>query len=393
VLRCNHTFYDNTGAFPVTSRRGNKYVMVSIRSNIHVVPMPSKTGGTQAKTHAAVNDFWTRHGLKPVLARFDNETSKELEEYYHASGIPIQYFPPSNHHANVAEKAIQTFKTHFIATIATCDPEFTIVDGDLLLDQAELTLNLLRFSTVEPTKSAWEHVHGPYDFDAHPFAPAGCKVVMHERSEVRGTWAQHGVVGFYIGPASNHYRSFHAWIPQTHKQRVSDTVAWFPHNFTMPGSSVLEHVEATSRDLEQSILALSTAPGLQQIQQPLGLLATQLTANLRALTDLYQSAVTPATEAPQAIAYHGPYDPNGPMQSPARAPPEPEPPTHDAYEPPDAEARPQHATEAQPNPPAWARSQQQRVAEPPQQQRVQNSPQQMRVPETSPQQRVRTPPH
>ncbi|KAJ1398010.1 hypothetical protein B484DRAFT_339767, partial [Ochromonadaceae sp. CCMP2298] len=232
-----------------------RYVLISTRRGyIHAVPLTSKTGLQQTRAHAETHEFWTRKGLKPTLARFDNESSKELEDFYAQAGIPIQFFPPSDHRANRAERAIQSFKNHFVATLATCDPKFPLLDWDLLLPQAELTVNLLRASTADPTVSAWEHVHGhPYDYDAHPFVHAGCKVVVHESPDTRGSWAAHGHVGFYIGPAAGHYRCFRAWMPHTHHVRISGTIAWFPKDLVIPGNSVMEHFTAAASDLISSI--------------------------------------------------------------------------------------------------------------------------------------------
>ena len=55
----------------------------------------------------------------------------------------FQLVPPHTHRANAAERAIQTFKNHFKAGIASLDPDFPITEWDRLLEQAFLTLNLL----------------------------------------------------------------------------------------------------------------------------------------------------------------------------------------------------------------------------------------------------------
>jgi hypothetical protein len=44
-----------------------------------------------------------------------------------------------------------------------------------LKPQAELTLNLMRGSRLNPAISAWAHVHGPFDFNATPIAPQALK--------------------------------------------------------------------------------------------------------------------------------------------------------------------------------------------------------------------------
>ena len=67
--------------------------------------------------------------------------------------IAYQLVPPHNHQANTAERAIQTFESHFKVILATCDPEFPLTQWDLLVPQANLTLNLLRSARNNPTLS------------------------------------------------------------------------------------------------------------------------------------------------------------------------------------------------------------------------------------------------
>jgi hypothetical protein len=50
---------------------------------------------------------------------------------------------PHNHQVNVAERAIQTFKDHFISALATADSEFPLQLWDKLTSQVKTTLNLM----------------------------------------------------------------------------------------------------------------------------------------------------------------------------------------------------------------------------------------------------------
>ena len=69
---------------------------------------------------------------------------------------------------------------------------------------AQLTLNHFRASRRQPTLSAHTAALGTYNFDAHPLAPPGTKVLVHETSEQRGTFDFHGTESWYIGPACDH---------------------------------------------------------------------------------------------------------------------------------------------------------------------------------------------
>ena len=76
----------------------------------------------------------------------DNEASADLKKGLKKYGLAYQLVPPHIHRRNAAERAIRTFKNHFLACLATCDPAFPVAEWDRLLFQAELTLNLLRVS-------------------------------------------------------------------------------------------------------------------------------------------------------------------------------------------------------------------------------------------------------
>jgi hypothetical protein len=84
-------------------------------------------------------------GLSVDLQILDNEASVEYKEAITFSGMQkFQLVPPDMHPPNQAERAICTFKDHFLANLAGVDSAFPPYLWDLLLPQAKLTLNLLR---------------------------------------------------------------------------------------------------------------------------------------------------------------------------------------------------------------------------------------------------------
>jgi hypothetical protein len=72
-------------------------------------------------------------------------------------------FPPGIHRRNAAERAIRTFKNHFIAGLCSVDQHYPLHLWDKLLPQAELTLNLLRGSRLNPTVSTHAQMHGAFE--------------------------------------------------------------------------------------------------------------------------------------------------------------------------------------------------------------------------------------
>ena len=136
----------------------------------------------------------------------DNECSAELKHAFKANKLEYQLAPPHQHRRNAAERAIQTFKAHFIAGLTSVDPHFPITEWDRLLQQAEITLNLLRNSRLTRNLSAYAAIAGFYNFQATPMAPPGTKTLVHEKPDQRALWDPHAAEGWYIGPAVEHYR-------------------------------------------------------------------------------------------------------------------------------------------------------------------------------------------
>jgi len=83
----------------------------------------------------------------------------------------------------------------------------------------------------QPRLLAWSQVHGTFDFNRTPLAPPGTRVLVHEKPSLRGTWSPHAVDGWYLGPATLHYRCYRVWILETTSERIADTVVWFRQTF------------------------------------------------------------------------------------------------------------------------------------------------------------------
>ena len=67
--------------------------------------------------------------------------------------------------------------------LTSVDPSFPITQWDRLLQQAELTLNLLRKCRVNPNLSAYAYIFGNFDFNKTPLAPPGTKVAVYVKPE------------------------------------------------------------------------------------------------------------------------------------------------------------------------------------------------------------------
>jgi hypothetical protein len=157
------------------------------------------------------------------------------------------------HRRNATERAIRTFKEHFVTGISSVDPTFPLHLWDRLLPQAEITLNLLQTSRLHPQLSAAAHFHGLVDYNKTAFAPPGCKIIAHKKPGKRRTWASHGQHGYSLGPAMHHYRCQNVYISATASERIVDTLEFFPHNYQMPQLSSTDRLIMAAKDMTDAL--------------------------------------------------------------------------------------------------------------------------------------------
>jgi hypothetical protein len=210
--------------------------------------MKSRSASEWVKAYDHIHQELTVKGFKPKLQTLDNEVSAALKNFFTANDVDYQLVPPHCHRRNAAERAIRTFKEHFVAGISSIDPTFPLHLWDRLLPQAEITLNLLWTSRLHPQLSAAAHFHGLVDYNKTDFAPPGCKVIAHEKPGKTRTWAPHGQHGYSLGPAMHHYRCQNVYISTTTSERIVDTLEFFPHNNQMPQLSSTDRLIMAAND-------------------------------------------------------------------------------------------------------------------------------------------------
>ena len=139
-----------------------------------------------------------------------DETDKE--------GIDYQLTPAGAHQRNVAKKAV-----------CTMDPDFPLDLWDKLKPQAEITLNLLRPSCINPNLSAYSQLHGHIDYNRMSMAPPGLKILTHIQPKNRSTWNVQAKNSFYIGLAMKHYWCQCIWLTKTQAEQIAQTIKWLLH--------------------------------------------------------------------------------------------------------------------------------------------------------------------
>ena len=203
--------------------------------------------------------------VRPTTHLIDNEASTELKAEI-KKNCTLQLVPPDNHKRNLAERAIQTFKCHFKSVLAGVDNSFPMRLWDKLLPQTVLTLNLLRQSNVAPTVSAYQYVHGAFDYNRMALAPLGCAVQLYKSNARRGTWAEHATDGWYIGISTEHYRCHRIYVKHTRSEQISDTVFFKHKHITQPTVTPADTIVKALNDLTHALKGRRNVRGATEIE-------------------------------------------------------------------------------------------------------------------------------
>ena len=252
----NIVYTDQTGRLPHPSSSGNNYILIAYdydSNSILLRPYKNKTAAVLTATIAKVHDTLAQGGCRPLYHRLDNECPQEVKDYFNQRKVKYQLAPPNDHRTNAAERAIRTAKNHLAAGWWSMDDNFPMYLWDKTIIQAELTLNLLRGSRCNPKLSAWEQLHGRYDFNSTPIAAPGIKVLAHEKAEKRASWSTHAFVAWYVGPALEHYRCYTVWATKTRQDRIVNQLMWFPPK-PFPTLTSEDLLRATLEDLKEILL-------------------------------------------------------------------------------------------------------------------------------------------
>ena len=261
----NTMFSDQTGEFPFISSRGNKFIMLvhHVDSNsTWVEPLKNQLEGTLIAARTKILERMRLQGIVPKHQILDNQCSARMKLAMDStvlldgsiSKMTYELVPPDEHRRNIAEKAIQTFKDHFIGVLSGCAKTMPMHLWCQLLPQVERQLLLLRQSRVNPGMSAYAHVYqGQHDYNKHPFVPIGMEAMVHEKPHKRRTFAQHCKKGYVLGTSFEHYRCQTIWMVDSHNRRTSGAV-WFKHKYlTHPSVTPADRITAAIGGLAKTL--------------------------------------------------------------------------------------------------------------------------------------------
>ena len=90
------------------------------------------------------------------------------------------------------ERAIQTFKNHFIVGLLRVDKDLHIQLWYILIQQETIILNLLRQSRNYSHLSDYTHIFGELYYNYTLLAPPGKRIVVHNSPNFIESCAPHG---------------------------------------------------------------------------------------------------------------------------------------------------------------------------------------------------------
>jgi hypothetical protein len=101
--------------------------------------------------------------------------------------------------------------------------------------------------------STYAQLNGYYDFNSTPMVPPGTRIIVHEKPDQGASWDPHGIDGYYLGPALDHYRFYQFHITKSKGARIVDTVEFFPSKTPMPQTSSKDMATIAALELSNAL--------------------------------------------------------------------------------------------------------------------------------------------
>jgi hypothetical protein len=90
-------------------------------NTILATPVPGLDSSSILEAYKTNIEYLKEKGYKPKLKVLDNQATKVIKAYLTPQQVSLQLVKLHNHHVNATERAIQTFKNHYIGALGTTD--------------------------------------------------------------------------------------------------------------------------------------------------------------------------------------------------------------------------------------------------------------------------------
>eukprot|EP00804_Cyclotella_cryptica_P022388 CCRYP_021035-RA/>CCRYP_021035-RA protein AED:0.38 eAED:0.38 QI:0/0/0/1/0/0.25/4/0/584 len=156
------------------------------------------------------------------------------------------------HHTIPAERAIRTWKNHFVAIRAGTPSTYRLSNWCKDLEQTDITLNMMQPCTQNPKLSAHKAMEGMFSFDATPMAPISTECMVHVKPSCQQTWGYHAFKAWYFAPALNHYCCIRV-VTNTGAMQTTDTFTFLHHPIPVPTITAADCIIRATKRLKQAI--------------------------------------------------------------------------------------------------------------------------------------------
>ena len=120
-------------------------------------------------------------GIIPTKQLLDNEALATYKAAISESNITYQLVPPNEHRRNIAEKAIQTWKDHFVAVLSSTADNFPLHLWCQIITRMERQLNLLTQYHALTHISTYAQLYGHHDYNSVTFVPLVIEALTHDK--------------------------------------------------------------------------------------------------------------------------------------------------------------------------------------------------------------------
>ena len=87
-------------------------------------PIKNRTATEILRAYTKLVTYLRNRGLRPQVYWLNNEASNLLNTFNHDNNIEFQLVPPHMHCHSAAERAIRTWKDHFVVSLCSTDSQF-----------------------------------------------------------------------------------------------------------------------------------------------------------------------------------------------------------------------------------------------------------------------------
>ena len=106
--------------------------------------MKSRTYDAIAQAYNNLLKRLASSGFRPRVHWLDNEAFEILKHLDRNEHVKFQLAPPHIHRCNFAEKAIRTWKDHYVVDMCSTDKKGLVHLWDRFIKKGEITLNMIR---------------------------------------------------------------------------------------------------------------------------------------------------------------------------------------------------------------------------------------------------------